>query len=267
MRKIVLTAVAAVMGLTMLGATPASAHQRGEYVALGDSYASGVGASVYDEASGECLRSPKSYPRTWSRKHPKLKLKDVACSGYRIPQVRAEQLGALSRKTKLVTLTVGGNDAGFRATLNACLGGTDAQCQGAAALATNYASTTLVDDLKALLGEIKGKAPNARVIVLGYPHLVDPEGTDSCGDVTPNAERRALFTSTVDAVNQGIITATGQAGVKFVDLRGPFAGHEVCTDDPWLHEVDLDNQLEMFHPTDRGYKTYARELAKVTGRY
>ncbi|GAB3248374.1 SGNH/GDSL hydrolase family protein [Kineosporia babensis] len=240
---------------------------RGEYVALGDSYASGVGASVYDESSGDCLRSPKSYPRSWSRKHPKLKLKDVTCSGARIPQVRANQLSALSRRTKLVTINIGGNDAGFRTTVDACLGGTDAQCEGATALAINYSQTTLITELQSLYADIKTLAPNAKLIVLGYPYLVDGEGTGSCGDVTPNAQRRALFTKTVDAVNQGIITATTQAKVKFVEMRPAFDGHEVCTDDPWLHEVDLENVPEMFHPTDTGYRAYTRQLTKVTDRH
>ncbi len=270
MRKALSAVVATVIafaGATAVADSAAASHSktRGDYVALGDSYASGVGASVYDEASGACLQSPKSYPRSWSRKHPKLKLKDETCSGYRVPQVRAEQLDALSRKTKLVTLTVGGNDVGFRTTVDACLGGTDAQCQGAAALAVNYANTTLIGDLTTLYGEIRAKAPNARLVVLGYPHLVDPDGTGSCGDITPNAERRALFTTTVDAVNEAIVTATKQARVKFIDMRKTFDGHEACSEDPWLHEVDLDNTSEMFHPTDAGYRAYTRQLTKAIG--
>ncbi len=40
-------------------------------------------------------------------------LAHVACSGARIPDVRANQLGALSADTNLVTISIGGNDAGF----------------------------------------------------------------------------------------------------------------------------------------------------------
>src|SRR5690349_19303808 len=116
MRKLtsgILAAVMAFAGMEVAAGSPAEAATEAEYVALGDSYASGVGAAPYDASSGACLRSPNNYPHLWAAGHPKYALKDVTCSGATIADVRDSQLPALSATTSLVTVTVGGNDAQF----------------------------------------------------------------------------------------------------------------------------------------------------------
>ena len=65
MRKLMSLAASAVMaaaGLTAMAGSPAQAAEELQYVALGDSYASGVGAGNYDPAGGDCKRSANSYP-------------------------------------------------------------------------------------------------------------------------------------------------------------------------------------------------------------
>ncbi len=89
----------------------ASAAAAPQYVALGDSYSSGVGRVFYEE-SGECDRSPDAYgPRIAAAKGYTLSFQ--ACSGAKTPEVNDKQLGMLSATTSLVTITIGGNDAGF----------------------------------------------------------------------------------------------------------------------------------------------------------
>src|SRR4051812_17868161 len=63
------------------------------YVAQGDSYASGTGTREYYDAT--CQRSVHSYAKQLAAQKG-LNLSHVACSGARIPDVRANQLGALS---------------------------------------------------------------------------------------------------------------------------------------------------------------------------
>ena len=56
----------------LTGATAAHASQlaaNGGYVALGDSYSSGVGAGSYISSSGSCKRSTKAYPYLWNAAH------------------------------------------------------------------------------------------------------------------------------------------------------------------------------------------------------
>lgn len=58
--------------LALTGASAAASAQLPTatgYVALGDSYSSGVGAGSYDSASGSCKRSTKAYPALWAAAH------------------------------------------------------------------------------------------------------------------------------------------------------------------------------------------------------
>jgi lysophospholipase L1-like esterase len=255
MRKVLSIIAAAAVVITASVAVTGSADAAvvpGEYVALGDSYASGVGAFPYDAASGDCKRSPNSYPQTWKKNHPKFVTKDMTCSGATIADVRANQLSALSSKATVVTITIGGNDDGFTPTVTKCLTGTDQECADYTNIAAFYARHDLVDQLAALYTDVKRLAPNARVLVLTYTNMIDP-GTGSCGAITPNAFRRTQLRYNAYHLAEGIRTATERAGVKFVDMRLPFEGHEACSADPWINGVDAAHQSEIFHPNLYGH--------------
>ncbi|WP_033346340.1 SGNH/GDSL hydrolase family protein [Catenuloplanes japonicus] len=256
--------VLAAVAIALLAGSPAHAAPitTGEYVALGDSYASGVGAFPYDPASGDCRQSPVSYPRTWAKNHPTVAFQDKTCSGAKIADVRANQLGALSDATTLVTLTVGGNDDGFTGTVTACLTGTEADCKFATDLGAYYARTQLVEDLVVLYDEIKGRAPHARIVVLGYPRVVD-EGTASCGALSPTAANRKQLSHNADHLAEGTRDATVRSGVTFVDMRLPFAGHEACTPEPFINGVDPAHITEIFHPNAYGHSVVYTFMLQV----
>ncbi|GAB6901803.1 SGNH family lipase [Kineosporia succinea] len=265
---ILIAAVVALLGLATLvtvQAGPASAGARGEYVALGDSYAAGVGAPPYDAESGACLRSPLNYAHTWAAEHPRFTLTDVTCSGADTDDVWANQLSALSRKTKLVTLTIGGNDnSGFSRSLQACLGGTDADCAAATTAGADYATNVLEGDLEELYAEVKTLAPRARVVVLNYPQLID-QGTGSCGAITPNSYRRSLIADQITALDAAVARAARASRVKLVDVRDEFVGHAACSADPWIIGTNVQNQTEWFHPNATGHAAYGAALEAAIG--
>lgn len=96
----------------------ASAAALPQYVALGDSYSSGVGSRTFYEESGECKRSPYAYgPLVAAADHYTLSFQ--ACGG-KTNEVVEKQLGTLSASTALVTITIGGNDAGFGHVIEEC---------------------------------------------------------------------------------------------------------------------------------------------------
>ena len=108
-RSRIIGLVALCVGVLVPAAAAAAAPQ---YVALGDSYSSGVGTRVFYEESGECDRSPDAFgPKVAAAKGYTLSFQ--ACSGAKTPEVNEKQLGTLSSTTSLVTITIGGNDAGF----------------------------------------------------------------------------------------------------------------------------------------------------------
>src|SRR6187397_35155 len=90
---------------------PAPAQAAGEpYVALGDSYSSGVGTRTYI-GDGTCQRSTYAYPYLIAQQKG-YTLNFQACGGAKVSDVTSKQLGALSASTRFVTISVGGNDAG-----------------------------------------------------------------------------------------------------------------------------------------------------------
>ncbi|WP_133910884.1 SGNH/GDSL hydrolase family protein [Streptomyces sp. NBC_00582] len=265
MRKLtsaVASAVMAFAGMAGMMSTPAQAATGLEYVALGDSYASGVGADYYDGASGDCKRSTVDYPALWAAAHGDYTLKDVSCSGAKIADVRDKQLSALSADTDLVTLTVGGNDAQFSTVAQGCLTQGDSWCDSATLYMSSYAKGQLVTSLAGLYKDIKAKAPNARVVVLGYPQTVSPTGT--CPLIDLSSAKRTAMNQLADALAEGTKAAAAKEPVQFIDMRDSFKGHGACGSDPWIN--DLNAGTAVFHPTLMGYLAgYDARLNEVTG--
>ncbi|BBH67353.1 lipase 1 [Actinoplanes sp. OR16] len=233
-----------------------------DYVALGDSYAAGLGAGDYADSS--CLVSKdKSYPQQWIDEKADLGATlNNACSGAVINTVATRQLTALTEKTGWVTLTVGGNDVGFVAGLQQCLLGNDQTCAQSVTNATGTMENTLPGSLDDLYTKIRTAAPNAKVYVVGYPHLVADPGSGTKCDL--NDARRKTLNEASDTLSEVIAAAvTKHPGFTYVDGRIIFAGHEACTKDPWINAV-ADNVSESFHPNADGYAAYAKALLTVT---
>ncbi|AAT89160.1 hydrolase [Leifsonia xyli subsp. xyli] len=79
------------------------------YVALGDSFAAGMGGGI---EYGKCRRSPKSYPEIFARDTGVDLVVNAACAGATTRDLLKNQLIALDDRTELVTLSIGGNDLG-----------------------------------------------------------------------------------------------------------------------------------------------------------
>src|SRR5262249_53318996 len=108
-------------GLVLVLATPAAAASTGNYVALGDSYSSGLAAGSLISPSGSCARSTNAYSALWAAAHAPASYTSVACSGATTSSVNSSQLSALSASTTLVSITVGGNDVGFSNIMETCV--------------------------------------------------------------------------------------------------------------------------------------------------
>lgn len=225
------------------------------YDALGDSYASGYGVGPYSA----CGQSAAAYAlHIDGRKH--IALDDfVACAGATTASlVSGGQLDALDSQTRLVTLSIGGNDIGWSNAVRACLGGTDAQCAGSIALVRGVVQSQLPGRLDALDAQIAADAPNASVLVVGYPRLFSPEYGDYLGAST--AEQQALNDG-ADLIDSVIAAAAQAHGFQFVDVTRRFDGHGVNSDDPWITSPSDPAAL---HPNTEGWQALT---AAVTAAY
>lgn len=244
---------AAVLGATasVLLVVPAQAAGPVYYVALGDSYSSGTGAGGYDTSSGSCSRSSRSYAPLWAANHTVAQFSFVACSGATTDDVRANQLGALGASTTLVTITIGGNDAGFVNVVSTCVLGGDSACQLMVDGAKRYATNVLPAKLDSTYAAIRGRAPNARVVVLGYPRLF--ELTPTCNVFGLGLAKRTMLNNAADTL-VGVIASRAQAaGDTFIDVRGVFAGHGICGSSAWINPTTWPIS-DSYHPNVSGYQ-------------
>ncbi len=238
----------AVTGLVT--ATSAHAAAPVNYVALGDSYSSGTGAGDYISSSGSCDRSTNAYPEQWADANSPASFVSVACSGATTADVLASQVSALSASTTLVSITIGGNDAGFSSVMETCVLASTSTCVNAVKTAETFVAGQLPARLDSTLQTIAADAPNAKVVVLGYPDLYDLSKSGSC--IGLSTQDRAALNEGADDLDNALQAAAGANNDTFADVRGQFGGHEICDSGSWLHSVDIFAISSSYHPTAAG---------------
>lgn len=238
----------------VLSAAPAPAAPAGQYVALGDSYSSGTGTENYIDDGTECLRSTLAWPSLTAATQG-LPLNFRACSGATISDVTGVQLSALSASTTQVSLSVGGNDAGFADVLTECaLPGWASDCNEAIDGAVAFVNGTLPGSLATLYASIGSRAPSADVVVAGYPRIFQGEDCNALTFFSPEEEAR--LNAMADLINTRISSAASSAGFSFANPTSAFIGHAVCDDPEWLN--GLSNPIaSSFHPNVLGHRGYA----------
>ncbi|NUP00869.1 MAG: SGNH/GDSL hydrolase family protein, partial [Nonomuraea sp.] len=282
---------------TLTRLTPVQAALSGTYVALGDSYSSGEG--VYEQdgdpvngGADRCHRSRGSYvPLVAGANRFSGGAAFYACSGATTRQLLSGQYGQEPQITRvgpsasLVTLSIGGNDAGFTDVLTGCivkLPWSSACVDQDAEVARRIAD--LRPSLYKVLGELRARAPRARVIVLGYPRPFPASPTQVVDNLSVadqlwlNGVTRKL-NDTVGAVaaeyDRGLAGLGAPGSVEYVDAYEAFTGHEAGTPQPYLNglAVDVDAltvNARSFHPTGDGYRRFAdlvnHQIATGPGR-
>ncbi|TCC47733.1 SGNH/GDSL hydrolase family protein [Kribbella capetownensis] len=254
MKSIASLLTAAALGAAML-LSPGVAHAAApNYVALGDSYASGVGTRTYISGSGSCQRSTKAYAYIDAGRIG-ASLTFVACSGARVADVTANQLPSVTSSTNIVSVQVGGNDAGFSSVITECakpswLG----DCTGAVANAQSIINNTLPGRLNTLYSSIRSRAASARVVVVGYPRIFN--GTDCNAGTFFSPDEMTRLNATADLLNSKIAASASAAGFAFVNPTQLFIGHSVCGSPEWIN--GLSNPVtESYHPNVTGQANYA----------
>jgi lysophospholipase L1-like esterase len=239
-------------------AGPAAAADR--YVALGDSYSSGTGTGSYTLSSG-CQRGVYAYPYLAAHQRPNTDLVFVACSGATTDDVMASQISAVTADTDLVSITIGGNDAGFAEVVTACV---TIGCSSAIANANAYIRTTLPGKLDTVYAAIARRAPGATVAVLGYPRLFS---SASCaGTFGIDASERSALNATADLLDSTIASRAAAHGFTYVSAIGAFTGHAICSSSAWINGLNIFSIGESFHPNRSGHSSgYTPLVRSVIG--
>ena len=259
-RRAIGAGLSALIGLGAALALGAPAVAAGTtYVALGDSYSSGTGTRTYISDGTSCQRSVYAYP-SLDASALGLSLNFRACSGATVADVTNTQLSALSSTTAYVTISVGGNDAGFASVLTTCAQPSWlSNCNGAIDTAQSTINNTIPGRLATLYSSIRAKAPNARVIVVGYPRIFNGEDCNALTWFSPTEESR--LNATADLLNSKTATAASNAGFTFVNPTSKFVGHAVCDSVEWLNGLSSPVS-ESYHPNVAGHRDGYAVLTK-----
>lgn len=235
-----------------------SAAQAVDYTALGDSYSSGVGAGSYD-LDGSCMRTSNAYPAKVAAATG-FTLSFTACSGATTTDVIADQLGPLDASTDYVTVTAGGNDAGFSSLIANC---TILNCVSSINSKITWTSTTLPGLLDDLYAEIQTRAPNATVIVLGYPRLFNGSTCGSAFGISGSEQTAA--NNLVDAMDSVTATRAAAYGFTYKSSISQFTGHALCSSSPWLNGLSWTIS-DSYHPNASGQSSgYTPLVRSITG--
>jgi lysophospholipase L1-like esterase len=226
------------------------------YVALGDSFAAGMGGGG---EQGKCVMSDNSYPDVFSAVAGVDLIANAACSGATTADLLKRQLLPLDANTDLVTLSIGGNDLGVAAIASDCAAGKSVPCRNGISSALSLLNV-LPDRLDQVYSAVAEAAPNARIVVTGYPNLYDasdPSSKDFGVAAAINAATIGLNEVIKDAVDQ-----QRADGVPITFVGVDFDGHGIGSAKPWVNTVGIT----AFHPTAVGYREYSAELVRLLGR-
>lgn len=221
------------------------------YDALGDSFAAGdgVGAS-------------QAYPDVLDGRM-RIALDDLAAvPGATVPSMMG-QLGALDADTDLVTISVGGNDIGWGQVVLACLVQPDQACAGAVEQVKQAITAGLPGLLDGAYAQVRAAAPEAHVVVTGYPRLFSPEYGSYVVPFSPTIALEAtvaeqqLMNGAADVLNATIREVAEAHGFQFVDVTQRFEGHGVNSPEAYLFGVLAPVP---FHPTVDGQHEYGVAL-------
>jgi hypothetical protein len=113
--------------------------------------------------------------------------------------------------------------------------------------------------LDTVYADVAASAPNAHVVVTGYPRLFS---TDYGAYLAASPAELAALNAGADTLDSVIAAAAARAGFQYVDVRKRFDDHEVNSPDPWLHGP-LDPAA--FHPTLEGYEAYTAAVNSALG--
>lgn len=270
-----LLAVVAAAALFVISQARRTPTARPEYVALGSSFAAGAGLGRLQDGSPLlCARGVGGYPQQLSRKI-QMSTVDMSCGGAFTRHVlrggqffQGPQIRVINQETRLITITVGGNDIGYIGDLSMLAARRTETLFGWLVRNLWRGPKTLADrnypalqgDLILLLAAIHRQAPNATVVLAAYPTILPPKGT--CPIIGLNNSEADLMRETANQLASVTRLAAERGGAIFVDMHSLGAGHSACSQAPWTNGW-TNGGVAPFHPTSLGARRTAEAILRA----
>jgi hypothetical protein len=183
----------------------------------------------------------------------------VACSGAKTQDVISSQVGSLNGSTTDVSISIGGNDAGFANVILKCARPWPWTCWGDINNAQGFIRDTLPGRLNNVFAQINQRSPSAEVAVVGYPRIFN--GRDQCNfasRISPGEQQR--LNETADLLASVIRRRAVAHGFTYVDSIPAFIGHAVCDPAEWVNGLSYPIS-ESYHPNRAGQNAYGDLVA------
>ncbi|TCM22368.1 GDSL-like lipase/acylhydrolase family protein [Novosphingobium sp. PhB165] len=249
------------------------------YVAIGSSFAAGpMLPPAKGGAPARCGQSLNNYPSLLAERFGMV-LTDRSCSGATTDNVLgpwgdiAPQINAVTPQTRLVTLTIGGNDlnyvgnlfnasCAYRAKQSLAAGGKPRPC-AAVKIPTEYDYARDEMQLMEIARRIRTQAPHARLVFVQYLTPLPAPGK-LCAD-TPISEEHAAIVRQIGVRLADITTRVASAnGAVLVEMNQSSATHTPCDAMPWMigSPDGYDGHLGLqWHLNYAGMEATANEIA------
>lgn len=252
---------------------------RRHYVSLGSSYAAGPDVGIKDIASGPCNRSQSNFARLLA-KAENLSLTDASCVGattdnilYRGQYGNPPQIEAVNADTDLVTILIGGNDVDYVGALTglSCLNSPswDSFCDIFDLFDLTAKVNALQGKVEKVLNEVKMRAPNATIVLVGYLRAVPLSGFVGCDDLQLNSLSVEAVNWLKTSLEVRLNAAAIDTAVYYLPAGALSVGHDVCSHDPYVNgyrhlaAADASWTTRMpLHPNRRGMQFVADRLAR-----
>jgi lysophospholipase L1-like esterase len=245
------------------------------YVALGSSFAAGAGLGALQTGSPlACARSANGYPSKLARLL-QIEMVDMTCGGAVSDHLldggqffQDAQIRVIDPRTQLVTITVGGNDVGYIGDMSMLAARNSDSLFGLgvrwfwsgpkSAGQRDFAG--LEQKLLALVGEIRRRAPGARVVMATYPAILPPDG--NCARLSLEPDQVATMRAVGDRLAESTRAAAARTGSLLVDMNALGRAHDACSVDPWISGW-TNGESAPFHPTLAGATATAQAIARA----
>ncbi|MFI6301390.1 SGNH/GDSL hydrolase family protein [Amycolatopsis thailandensis] len=268
-------------GTSVTPAGVTTSEGTGRYVALGDSYTASPGTGRAVGSPVGCDRSDNNYPRLLAAKLRPAEFVDVSCGGATTEHLTGEQktrdgtnapqLDAINGDATLVTVGIGGNDAGLADLAGQCATQqqTASPCKtqltagGRDQLAERIAAAA--DRLGGILDQIRSKAPEARIVVVGYPTVL-PDDNAGCWPVLPVGEGDvAYFRDSLKRLNTTLQETAKEHKAGFADMSTASKGRDMCSaaNRRWVEGPAPSVPAAPLHPNARGEEGMAEVIGKL----
>jgi lysophospholipase L1-like esterase len=282
-RRAILVAACTIVALACSPLAAAHANAAtGPYVALGDSYTAGPLVPTPTGSPILCGRSTNDYPADVARAINPSSFVNASCSSATTVdmtqsqsldggvQTAPPQFNALGSNDALVTVGIGGNDAGLISVAEECTA-LDVLWPFGDRCESHYQSGSTNTELAAInatgpklaqvIQGIVARAPRAKVLVVGYPDGLPQNGSNCYPDV-PFSSADVTWFNAMEIDLNTVLQQTAQAnGATFVDTFKSSIGHDACQgSNAWVNGLLPTSAAFPLHPNQTGEANMAKQV-------